>query len=62
MAIQKKIIYSFNSELYKITGIQKVLMDIHHAISCNYEAKIVGTKPFNLIHKDIGISKDEYIR
>lgn len=56
------IIYSFNSELYKVTGIQKVLMDIHHAISCTYEAKIVGTKPFNLIHKDIGISKDEYIR
>lgn len=57
----KRKVYSFNSELYKVTGVQKVLMDIHHAISDDYDAKIVGTKPYYSIHKDLKISKDEYV-
>jgi hypothetical protein len=42
-----KKVYSFNSELFKITGVQKVVMDVHNAIKDDYNAKIVGTVPFN---------------
>lgn len=55
-------IYSFNTELHKVTGVQKVLMDIHHAVSEDYDAKIVGTVPYDNVHKDIGIKKEEYAR
>lgn len=58
----KKKVFSFNSELYKITGIQKVVMDIHHAISDTYDAKLVGTISYSCIHKDLVINKSEYIR
>lgn len=55
-------VYSFNSELYKITGVQKVMTDIHCAISEKYEAKIVGIKSYYSIHKDLKIQKNDYIR
>lgn len=59
--MKSKKVFSFNSELYKVTGVQKVLLDIHHAILDNYDAKIVGTVPYHSIHKDLKISKNEYI-
>ena len=55
-------IFQFNSELYKITGVQKVLMDVHHAVKDEYEAKIVGTVPFEKVDKDLNINKEEYVR
>lgn len=58
----KKKVYSFNSELYKVTGVQKVMMDVHHAVQDEYEAKIVGTIPFERIHADHRIGEEEYIR
>lgn len=58
----KRKVFSVNSELYKITGVEKVMMDIHHAIKKEYNAKIVGSLPYNKIHKDHGIEKDEYIK
>ena len=45
-----------------VTGIQKVFMDIHHAIYDEYEAKIVGTIPFSKVHKDLDIQRKDYIR
>ena len=42
-----KKVYSFNSELFKITGVQKVVMDVHHSIMDDYDTNIVGTVPFN---------------
>lgn len=60
--MKKKKIYSFNSELYKVTGVQKVVMDVHHAVCEEYEAKIVGTVPFEKLHKDLQIKEDEYVR
>lgn len=57
-----KKLYSFNSELYRVTGVQKVLMDVHHAVSGEYDARIVGTIPFDRIHKDLEIDKKEYVR
>lgn len=55
-------VFSFNSELYKVTGVQRVLMDVHHAVQDEYEAKIVGTISYGQVHKDLGIRKSEYIR
>lgn len=57
-----KKIFSVNTELYKVTGVQKVLMDIHHAVMNEYDAKIVGTIPYNQIHNAYGIGREEYIR
>lgn len=57
-----KKIYSFNSELYKVTGVQKVMMDVHHAVSEEYDAKIVGTIPYKDVHIDHGINEHEYVR
>ena len=61
MSMKKKV-YSFNSELFKVTGVQKVLMDVHHAIMREYDAKIVGTVPYDKLHKDLGIHQDEYLK
>lgn len=58
----KRKVYSFNSELYKVTGVQKVVLDVHLAVRGEYEAKIVGTIPFGSIHTDLQINKDEYVR
>ncbi len=55
-------IYSFNATLFKMTGVQKVLLDIHHAIRDDYEAYVVGTIPFERIHKNLSISQSEYRR
>lgn len=37
--MKQRKVFSFNSELYKVTWIQKVLMDVHHAVQENYERK-----------------------
>ena len=58
----KRKVFSFNAQLYKVTGVQKVLMDVHHALQGEYDAKIVGTVPFGDVHKDLGIPKEEYGR
>lgn len=58
----KRKVYSFNSELFKVTGVQKVLMDVHHAVMEEYDAKIVSTIPFDKVHKDLDINKEEYVR
>lgn len=58
----KRKVYSFNSELFKVTGVQKVLMDVHHAVMEEYDAKIVGTIPFGDIHQDLDIHQGEYVR
>lgn len=58
----KRKVYSFNSELFKVTGVQKVLMDVHHAVKDECDAKIVGMVPFEKVHKDLDIHKGEYVR
>lgn len=58
----KRKVFSFNAQLYKVTGVQKVLMDAHHALQGEYDAKIVGTIPFGDVHKDLGIRQEEYVR
>ena len=40
-----KKVFSIDTQLYKVNGVEKVLIDIHHAVRNDYEAKIVGTIP-----------------
>lgn len=58
----KKKIFSFNSELQKVTGVQKVLMDIHEAVKEEYKAKIVGIISYDKINKVHNIKKEEYVK
>lgn len=55
-------LYSFNSELNKVTGVQKVLLDIHRTVRDTYDAKIVGTMSYGQIHPNHGITESEYLR
>lgn len=57
-----KKVFSFNSELYKVTGVQKVMMDIHHAVCDDCDAKIVGTIPYEKVNENHHISRNEYIQ
>lgn len=55
-------IYNFNTELFKVTGIQRVLMDIHAALKPYFDSKVVGFIDYDKIDKNLGIGKDEYIK
>lgn len=55
-------VFSFNSQLDKVTGVQKVVMDVHHAVRDNFEARIIGTVPYGRVQPDLGIAKEEYMR
>lgn len=54
-------VYQLNSELYKVTGIQRVMMDIHEALK-PFGAKIIGTVPMEKVNKDLGINESDYIQ
>lgn len=60
--MSSKKVFSLNSQLYKVTGIEKVMLDIHKAVSKEYNAKIVGTIDYEAINKNHNISKTDYIR
>ena len=55
-------VFSINSQLYKVTGVEKVLMDIHHAIKDDYQAMIVGTIPYEKVNPNHHIAKEEYVQ
>ena len=55
-------VFSFNSRLDVVTGVQKVLLDVHHAVRDQYDAKIVGQISFRQINQNLGIKKEEYIQ
>lgn len=57
-----KKLFSFNSELNKVTGVQKVLLDIHQAVKDTYKAKIVGTIPYSRVNKNHHIEEHEYVQ
>ena len=60
MAKQK--VYQLNSELFKVTGIQRVLLDIHEALKDDFDAKIVGTIPYDKVDKTLGIDERDYMK
>ena len=60
--LKKKKVFSIDFQLYKVTGVEKVMLDIHHAVQGEYEAKIVGNVPFEKVHKGHAIKSEEYIK
>lgn len=60
MSIHK--IFQLNTELYKVTGIQRVLQNIHEALKNDFEIKIMGNIPYEKIDSSLNIVKEEYIR
>lgn len=57
-----KKIYSIDFQLYKVTGVEKVMLDVHRAVHEDYDAKIVGNIPYKKIRKEHGIIEDDYIK
>lgn len=57
----KRKLFSIDTQLYKVTGVEKVMLDIHHAVRDDYEAKIVGTIPYKEVNKNHNIPYEEYI-
>lgn len=55
-------VFSLDTQLYKVTGVEKVMLDIHHALQEDYDAKIVGDIPYTRVNKDHHISEKEYMK
>ncbi len=55
-------VFQLNTELYKVTGIQRVMLDIHEALREDYDAKIVGTIPYDKVDKSLRIGERDYVR
>ncbi len=55
-------VYQLNTELYKVTGIQRVLRDIHEALRQDFDAKIVGTAPYGKVDATLQIPEEEYVK
>ncbi len=58
----KRKLFSIDTQLYKVTGVEKVMLDVHNAVKGEYQAKIVGTISFKKVRKEHNISKEEYIK
>lgn len=58
----RKKVFQLNTELYKVTGIQRVLLDIHEALKDYFDAKIVGNIPYDKVNGNLGISACDYLR
>lgn len=58
----KRKVFSIDFQLYKVTGVEKVMLNIHHAIQDEYEAKIVGNIPYYKIRKEHRILDCEYLQ
>ncbi|UKK59600.1 glycosyltransferase family 4 protein [Prevotella communis] len=57
-----KKVFSIDFQLFKVTGVEKVMLDIHHAIQGDYEAKIVGNIPYAQVRPEHNIKKEEYLQ
>lgn len=58
----RRKVYSFNSELHKVTGVQKVVLSIHNALKDEYSAKVVGLKSYSEVNPNLGIKEEEYVK
>lgn len=58
----RRKVFSINTELDKVTGVQKVLLDVHRAVKDDYDARIVGTIPYEKVNGNHGISRAEYMQ
>ena len=57
-----KKVYSIDFQLYKVTGVEKVMLDIHHAMQGEYDAIIVGNIPYAKLRPEHNIKKEEYVQ
>ncbi len=57
----KPKVFQLNTELYKVTGIQRVLLDIHEALRDDYDAKIVGDITYAKVNGNLNICEDDYL-
>ena len=55
-------VFSIDFQLNKVTGVEKVMLDIHSAVQCEYHAKIVGNIPYHQVHESHCIKESEYVR
>lgn len=55
-------VFSIDFQLYKVTGVEKVMLDIHHAVRGEYDAKIVGNIPYAKVRSEHNIKKEEYVQ
>lgn len=55
-------LFSIDFQLDKVTGVEKVMLDIHQAVKNDYEAKIVGNIPFSTIREEHHINPEEYVQ
>ena len=58
----KRKVFQLNTELYKVTGIQRVLLDIHEALKDEFDAKIMGTVSYSHIHNNLNIYHKDYVQ
>ena len=57
-----KMVFSFNSELHTVSGVQKVVLSIHNALKDEYSAKVVGLKSYSEVNPNLGIKEEEYVK
>lgn len=55
-----KTVYSLIYKLHEVSGVQKVLVDIHNGIKEHFTAKIAGFLPYKDFSKHILIPENEY--
>lgn len=60
--MKRRKVFQFNTELFKVTGIQRVLLDIHEALKDDFDTKIVGNISFDRVNENLGIAKVDYLR
>lgn len=60
--MKKRKVFQFNLELFKVTGIQRVLLDIHAALKEDYECRIVGNIPFDQVDSNLDIADTDYVK
>ena len=57
-----KMVFSFNSELHTVSGVQKVVLSIHNALKDEYSAKVAGLKSYSEVNPNLGIKEEEYVK
>lgn len=60
--MNRKRVFQVNTELYKVTGIQRVILDIHEALKDDFNIRIVGNIPYDKVNVNLDISEKDYIR
>lgn len=55
-------VFSLILELYEVSGVQKVLLDIHNGIKDEFDAKVVGFFSYKEISLKMDIEEDEYLQ